>query len=203
MVSEVESMKTILYIDGRNTLGKMATIFTSENQPVPAWNTYNFKGLLAKVLEGITIDEMVFYFAKIKEHPDTKDKSQALIQARRLLKTALEKQGFKVILAGVVRGNIAKDARGKEILVFKEKGVDVSIAVDMVSAACDGNVKTAILASSDSDLQPAIREITKRNVESIYLGFELQQNKGLTATTKRTILIRNSEVLAYVESKLL
>ena len=203
MVSEVESMKTILYIDGRNTLGKMATIFTSENQPVPAWNTYNFKGLLAKVLEGITIDEMVFYFAKIKEHHDTKDKSQTLIQARRLLKTALEKQGFKVILAGVVRGNIAKDARGKEILVFKEKGVDVSIAVDMVSAACDGNVKTAILASSDSDLQPAIREITKRNVESIYLGFELQPNKGLTATTKRTILIRNSEVLAYVESKLL
>ncbi len=179
----------------------MASILTSEGQPVPAWDTYNFKGLLAKVLEGIAIDEMVFYFAKIKEHPDTKDKSQALIQARRLLKTALEKQGFKVILAGVVRGNIAKDLRGKEILVFKEKGVDVSIAVDMVAAACDGNVKTAILASSDSDLQPAIREITKRNVESIYLGFELQPNKGLTATTKRTILIRNSEVLAYTKAK--
>ncbi|MDR3642938.1 MAG: NYN domain-containing protein [Candidatus Doudnabacteria bacterium] len=196
-------MRTILYIDGRNTLGKMAAIFASVGKPVPAWHTYNFKGLLAKVLEGITIDEMVFYFAKIKEHPDTKEKSQALIQARRLLKTALEKQGFKVILAGVVRGNITKDARGKEILVFKEKGVDVSIAVDMVVAACDGNVKTAVLVSSDSDLQPAIREITKRNVESIYLGFELQPNKGLTATTRRTILIRNSEVLAYVEPRLL
>ena len=73
----------------------------------------------------------------------------------------------------------------------------------MVVAACDGNVKTAILASSDSDLQPAIREITKRNVESIYLGFELQPNKGLAATTKRTILIRNSEVLAFAEQKLL
>ena len=184
-------------------LGKMAAVFESEKQSVPAWHTYNFKGLLGKVLEGITIDEMVFYFAKIKEHPDTKDKSQALIQARRLLKTALEKQGFKVILAGVVRGNLTKDSRGKEILVFREKGVDVSIAVDMVAAACDGNVKTAILASSDSDLQPAIREITKRNVESIYLGFELQPNKGLTATTKRTILVRNSEVLAFVEQKLL
>lgn len=181
----------------------MSAVFESEKQPVPAWHTYNFKGLLAKVLEGITIDEMVFYFAKIKEHPDTKEKSQVLIQAQRLLKTALEKQNFKVILAGVVRGHIVKDSKGEEALIFKEKGVDVSIAVDMVAAACDGNVKTAILASSDSDLQPAIREITKRNVESIYLGFELQPNKGLTATTKRTILIRNSEALAYAEAKLL
>lgn len=196
-------MRAILYIDGRNTLGKMDAVFESEGQPVPAWHTYNFKGLLAKVLEGITIDEMVFYFAKIKEHPDTKEKSQALIQAQRLLKTALEKQGFKVILAGVVRGHMVKDAKGEEALVFKEKGVDVSIAVDMVAAACDGNLKTAILCSSDSDLQPAIKKMNERNLESIYLGFEMQPNKGLAATTKRTILIRNSEVLAYKKPRLL
>ena len=196
-------MKTVLYIDGRNMLGKMAAVFKSEKQSVQAWHTYNFKGLLTKVLEGIAVDEMIFYFAKIKEHPDTKDKSQALIQARRLLKTELEKQDFRVVMAGVVRGNITKDFKGKETLIFREKGVDVSIAVDMVATACDGNVKTAILASSDSDLQPAIREITKRNVEIIYLGFELQPNKGLTATTKRTILIRNSEVMSFVEQKLL
>lgn len=181
----------------------MDAVFESEGQPVPAWHTYNFKGLLAKVLEGITIDEMVFYFAKIKEHPDTKEKSQALIQAQRLLKTALEKQGFKVILAGVVRGHMVKDAKGEEALVFKEKGVDVSIAVDMVAAACDGNLKTAILCSSDSDLQPAIKKMNERNLESIYLGFEMQPNKGLAATTKRTILIRNSEVLAYKKPRLL
>ncbi len=140
--------------------------------------------------------------ARIKEHPNTKAKSQELIQARRLLKTHLEQQGFKVIMSGVVRGNLAKDAKGRQILVFKEKGVDVGIAVDMVSNACDGNIKTAILASSDSDLQPAVREVTKRNVEVIYLGFELQPNKGLTATTKRTILIRNAEALAFAKAQL-
>jgi uncharacterized LabA/DUF88 family protein len=72
----------------------------------------------------------------------------------------------------------------------------------MLNMACDGELKTAILASSDFDLQPAIRSLRKRNVECIYLGFEMEPNKGLTYTTSRTILIRNSEVLRSLPSKL-
>ena len=193
-------MKATLFIDGRNFLGKLEDVFQSEKHTVPEWATYNFRGLLNQVLKGLEVDRQIFYFAKIKEHPDTKEKSQKLISGRRLLKTHLEKQGFLVVFSGAVRGNYRKNDRGEEILVFKEKGVDISIAVDIVVAACDGKLKTAILGSSDSDLQPAIRELNKRNVESIYLGFEMMPNKGLTATTKRTILIRNSEVLQYPQN---
>ena len=71
----------------------------------------------------------------------------------------------------------------------------MKIAVDMVSLACDGKVKEIILASSDSDLQPAIKEVRDRHVSCIYLGFENQPNRGLSYTTNKTILIRNSEVL--------
>jgi len=88
-----------------------------------------------------------------------------------------------------------KGQNGKSVLVFKEKGVDVKIAVDMVSLACDKKVKEVILGSSDSDLQPAIKEVHDRNTNCVYLGFEVQPNKGLSFTTSRTILIRNSEVL--------
>ncbi len=84
---------------------------------------------------------------------------------------------------------------------FREKGVDVKIAVDLVTNACDKIIKTAILCSSDSDLQPAVKEAMKRGIEIIYLGFEFNPNKGLSYTTNRTILIRNSEVLsAYKKS---
>lgn len=193
-------MKTILFIDGRNFLGKLEDVFEVENKPVPSWETYDFHGLLNHVLKGIEVNERIFYFAKIKEHPDTKVRSQKLILERRLLKTHLENQGFKVILSGAVRGNYRKNEKGKDILVFKEKGVDISIAVDMVAAACDKLLKVAIIGSSDSDLQPAIRELNRRNVENIYLGFEMMPNKGLTATTKRTILIRNFEVLQFQQS---
>lgn len=103
-----------------------------------------------------------------------------------------------MILAGRVRGHIEKCIKGHETLTFKEKGVDVKLAVDMITLACNKELETAIIGSSDSDLQPAIRELRKRGVERIYLGFENSPNKGLTFTTNRTILIRNSEVIEFL-----
>ena len=53
------------------------------------------------------------------------------------------------------------------------------------------------MGSSDSDLQPAIKAVRERGVACMYLGFENQPNKGLSYTTNKTILIRNSEVLEF------
>ena len=83
---------------------------------------------------------------------------------------------------------------GKTKTIFREKGVDVRLAVDLVSLSCDKSIDRAIICSSDSDLQPAIAETRKRGVEVIYLGFENSPNKGLTFTTHRTVLFRNSEI---------
>lgn len=90
----------------------------------------------------------------------------------------------------------------KSKIIFKEKGVDVKISVDLVIAACDKKLKTAIICSSDSDLQPVIKEIRDRGVEVIYLGFEINPNKGLMYTTDRTILIRDFEILESFLGKL-
>ncbi len=190
-------MKTTLFIDGENFIKKMRTVFGIANKERLLLDKYNFKGLFDKALEGIKIDNTIFYFAHLKEHPDTKEKSRQLIAEQRLLKNSLQRQGFIVILSGRVRGQLEEDNRGKKTLIFKEKGVDVKVAVDMMVAACDGNLKTGIIGSSDSDLQPAIAELRNRNVECIYLGFEMMPNKGLVYTTNRTILIRNSEILEF------
>jgi uncharacterized LabA/DUF88 family protein len=190
-------METIFFIDGENFVKKIKAVLKQAKQPTRQLHLYNFKGLLDKVLKEVKISKSIFYFARIKEHPDTKEKSKQLIEAQRLLKTALERQGFEIVLSGSVRGQMEKGYRSKETLIFKEKGVDVKIAVDMVVSACGGGLKTAIIGSSDSDLQPAISELRKRKIEMIYLGFEMMPNKGLTYTTNRTILIRNSEVLEF------
>ena len=188
-------MEAVLLIDGENLKGKIKAVFRDAKRDKPIWHEYDFKSLFEKALKGVPIDRMVFYFANIKEHEGSKEKSQQLIQEQRLLKTHLEQQGFRVILSGRVRGQMEAGQSGKKILVFKEKGVDVKIGVDMVSLACDGKIKTIVLASSDSDLQPAIGEVKRRKVACVYLGFEAQPNKGLTYTTNRTILMRNSEIL--------
>ena len=195
-------MATFLLIDGENFKGKIRTVFKDTGKNRPIWHKYDFKGLLEKVLQGIDINKTIFYFAKIKEDPQTREKSKQLIEEQRLLKTHLERQGFDVILTGRVRGYMENNGiLDKPILVFKEKGVDVKIAVDMVSWSCDKKVEQIILGSSDSDLQPAIKEIRERNINCIYLGFENQPNKGITFTTNRTILIRNSEIIEFEKIK--
>lgn len=188
-------MKTILFIDGRNFIDKISSTLSQNKEKDVDFSIYDFKGLVNKVLAEIKIDRKIFYFGRLTEHPETFEKSKELIEKQRLLKTHLEEQGFEVILAGRVRGHTERCAKGHETLTFKEKGVDVKIAVDMITLACDKELKTAIIGSSDSDLQPAIYELKKRKIERIYLGFEDNPNKGLTFTTNRAILIRNSEVL--------
>lgn len=196
-------MKTILFIDGRNFIDKINSILNPNGEEDIDFSIYNFKGLIDKVLTKINIDRKIFYFGKLIKHPETIKKSEELIEKQRKLKTHLEEQGFEVTLAGRVRGHIEKCVKGHETLTFREKGVDVRIAVDMITLACNEELQTAILGSSDSDLQPAIKELRKRKVERIYLGFENNPNKGLTFTTNRTILIRNSEVAEFIGKTLI
>ena len=194
-------METVLLIDGENFKGKMKAVFKDIKKGKVMWHEYDFKGLLDKVLAGKQIDKKTFYFARIKEHEESKEKSKQLIEEQRLLKTHLEIQGFEVVLTGRVRGQMEDGHGEKKVLVFKEKGVDVKVAVDMVCLACDKKAKEIILGSSDSDLQPAIKEVRNRGVNCIYLGFETQPNKGLSFTTNNTILVRNSEISEFEKAQ--
>ncbi len=182
----------VLFIDGENFLHKLKEVLIDRKIDIRKvdLSKFNFNLLLNKSLEEYKIYRKIFYAAKLHFHQETKDKSVKLILFQRYLKTNLEKQGFIFSIAG----NVRSQKIGNKV-IFREKGVDVKIAVDLVSLACDRKLTTAILCSSDSDLQPAIEELKGRSVETIYLGFELNPNKGLTYTTNRTILFRNSEIL--------
>ncbi len=191
-------MKTILLIDGENFKGYIKEILKQSNGKSSIkidWSNYDFKRLLAPIIKERNIDKIVFYFSRIKFHKETGEKSKELIEERRHLKTHLEKQGFEISFAGRIRGMVEKVGWGRSKLVFKEKGVDVRIAVDMVSIACDKNAEEIILGSSDSDLQPAVDEIKKRGIKFTYLGFESNPNKGLLSKSKGFILLRNTEVV--------
>lgn len=200
-------MFTVLFIDGQNFLQKIKKILIQEGLLTKRekidWHNYDFLGLFNQVLQGLNTDEKFFYLAKLIEYKDTREKSKELIERQRLLKTLLEKQGFKTIVAGRVRGYSQETKNGKAVLSFKEKGVDVRIAVDMITMSLlDKKLDNIILASSDSDLQPAIKEIRKRKgAMIIYLGFEEGLNKGLSYTTNRTITIRNSEVVSFYKKQ--
>ncbi|KKP93647.1 MAG: hypothetical protein UR98_C0003G0017 [Parcubacteria group bacterium GW2011_GWA1_36_12] len=187
----------VLFIDGENFLHKFGDVLKQEGIPKNKTDLalINLNKLFKDPLKGFDIHRKIFYAARLHIHPETKKKSGELIRLQRKLRNSLVNQGYEFVIAGNVR---AQKIDNK--IVFREKGVDVRIAVDLVSLACDKKLTTAILCSSDSDLQPAIKELKERNVEVIYLGFEASPNKGLTYTTDRTILLRNSEIVAAYNS---
>lgn len=195
-------MDTYLFIDGENFLYKVENALQELGVPKHKIDTnrLDLLGLITEVLTGYTIAKKTFYSAKLRMFEETKEKSRILINKQRILKQNLEKQGFEFFIAGNVRPQPVI-TNGKTTYVFKEKGVDVKIAVDLVSLCCDRKIDTAILCSSDSDLQPAITELKRRGVKVVYLGFEIGPNKGLTFTCNKTILFRNSEILKYCPPK--
>lgn len=188
----------ILFIDGENFLHKVEEVIGKEQAVRDSDRivSVDLDKLFNLPLKGLRITRKIFYASRLHLHPETKRKSEELIRLQRKLRNNLVKLGYEFIIAGNVR---AQKVDGR--VIFREKGVDVKIAVDMVSLAADKKLTTAILCSSDSDLQPAITEIKKRGVEVVYLGFENNPNKGLTYTTNRTILLRNSEVLASLPQR--
>lgn len=194
--------KTILYIDGENLRHYINEVLRENgiSEKNATLLNVDLSKLLDKILKGIKVSKKIYYSARLRQHKETLEKSKKLIQKQRTLKAILEKQGFDFIMSGNVRPQkVMVDRKSK--IIFKEKGVDVRIAVDLVVAACDKKIKTAIICSSDSDLQPAIKEIRDCGVKVLYLGFEIKPNKGLMYTTNRAILIRNSEVLECFNKK--
>ncbi|MEN8252926.1 MAG: NYN domain-containing protein [Patescibacteria group bacterium] len=190
--------KTILYIDSENLKFYIKKVFR-QSKIKNEIEDIDFNFLFDSVLKDVKIDKKRFYSAKLHFSKNSPKKSKDLIQKQRALKAKLENSEFDFIIGGNVRGQVIK-VDGKTKTIFREKGVDVRIAVDIVKETCENKINRIILCSSDSDLQPAVYEAKKKNVEIIYLGFELNPNKGLIYTTNRTILLRNSEILAALKN---
>lgn len=186
-------VKASLFIDGENFLHKVKEVLGQRVRSRDL-SLIDISGLIGNALQNLKIDKKVFYSSRLHEYKDTLKKSRELVLFQRRLKTNLEKQGFEFILAGNVRAQKVT-VNGKTKILFREKGVDVKIAIDMVSQAADGELTAAVLCSSDSDLQPAVQELKRRKVKVVYLGFETEPNRGLMYTCDRTILLRDVEVL--------
>jgi uncharacterized LabA/DUF88 family protein len=69
----------------------------------------------------------------------------------------------------------------------------------MVAMTCDNMVQKVFLVASDSDYQPAVKEIRRRHKKVIYVGFEVNPNLGLIAKTDNRIIISNATVLKFGE----
>lgn len=187
----------IAFIDGENTKGRIKEVFKKYKLDTPEWSRYDFKALFDHVFSMNPVVVRKFYRANPKPHPDLREESEILLTSYRSLGGHLSRQGFEVIRAGTLRADYrsTNDKKPK----FREKGVDVSLAVGMVTAACDNLADTIFLVASDSDYQPAVAEIRKRKKKVVYVGFEVNPNLGLIAKTSDRVIISDADVLKFAK----
>jgi len=191
-----------LYIDGENFLFKVADILKSaklikEKSDITRLKVSYLKDILGKVNK---IGQVQFYSAKLHFYTESntlRKKSEILIESQRRLKRYLTNDGAEFVMSGHVRlqNFVPADKNHREKVSFKEKGVDVRLAIDIMADVCDGKTKTIFLASSDSDMIPVVREAQKRKCRVIYVGFATQPNHGLIVACDQSILFRDDEII--------
>lgn len=198
--------RTVLYVDGENFLFKVADVLKKSGnvKHKPEITKFHFSELMKSALSEYKVDETRFYAAKLHLHKDTKaleKQSMTVIESQRRLKRNLMNDGVDFIISGHVRLQDTVPAKkGKPArYIFKEKGTDVQLAVDALAGVCDGEVDTVLLLSSDSDMQPVVKEVKKRGAWVVYVGFENVPNVGLSHNCDQTILLRKYEIVEAFE----
>jgi uncharacterized LabA/DUF88 family protein len=133
------------------------------------------------------------YYTGVFRNLDGSDKSKSLIKGQQKFFSNLENDGFTI-----KRGRIMPIEK-----VYKEKGTDVKIAVDLVIGAVDNHYDTAILVSSDTDLIPAIRYIKYRSKKIEYVGFAHAPSLGIQKYANVSRLLLPEDIERFKEKKLL
>ena len=83
--------------------------------------------------------------------------------------------------------------------VFQEKGVDVHIAVDLLTGAYDNHYDTAVLVSSDTDLIPAVHGVRKKGKKIEYVGFAHRPSFGLNKNVDLTTTLRREDLVNFLK----
>lgn len=193
-----------LLIDGENFRHQIAGVLL-KHKKITNKNDYfdfDFAGFCQEILQTEEL-EIEYFTTKIKQPKFKIPKSLSNlikninVQNRRWI-AQLTNQKVKIIKAGYlkVRQSNACIHCGKKTLVLQEKGVDVRVATELVMAARTKTPKLA-LASSDSDIVPAIEVAHKLGAQIIYVCYDQSLNRSVAANAQRTVTFSDKDVIKF------
>jgi uncharacterized LabA/DUF88 family protein len=161
------SEKVTIFIDGANLLHGLVLDFKRIN--------VDFEKIVTKLLDGRQLSRVYYYSAlPIQERDEERYAKQQKFHA------ALQKKPyFRVVLGRL-------EPRGD---TYVEKGVDISLAIDMLDLAFHDTYDTAILISGDGDFSRAVEIVQRmgKHVENASTKSCLSNN--LQQTCDKTIII--------------
>lgn len=170
----------IVLIDGSNFYFKLKDLKLHQLL------NFDFSRFIKHLTKDYKIIQTTYYVGAIRTDGTTK--VQKMFNNQRKLLAHLRKHKLSYSLGYLLR------SKGK----FHEKGVDVNIAVDIVSGALKGKYDRCILVSSDTDLLPAILMAQEAGKTVEYIGFSHQPSLAMVANCSESRLLKKEDLLPFV-----
>ena len=148
---------------------------------------FDYKTFAQFLARGRTVESATYYIGKVRSHGDAK--GEELRRWQQKLVARLQNMEWRVEY-----GHMMENSG-----VFQEKGVDVHIAVDLLTGAYDNCYDTAVLVSSDTDLIPAIHGVRRKGKKIEYIGFAHRPSFGLIKNVDLTTTLRREDLVAFLK----
>ena len=173
-------METVaVFIDGSNFYYKVKDL------GIRHLASFDYRGLAEWLAHGRKVVYCGYYVGVVRARPgDAKAEAMKNQQANLFNNLRSKRQRITVH-----RGFIMENAG-----VYHEKGVDVKIAVDLLTGAYEGSYDTAILLSSDTDLIPVIQKVRTLGKAVEYIGFAHRPSLGLQKHASLSRLLIRAEI---------
>lgn len=181
--------RVAVYIDGSNFYGYLK----DREIAFPRGTKFDFKEFINFLVGDKREIVSKRYYTGVFRNLNRTTKSKNLVRGQQKFFSNLKNDGFII-----KRGRIMPIDR-----VYKEKGTDVKIAVDLIVGAVDNLYDVAILVSSDTDLIPAIRYVKYKDKKIEYVGFAHAPSLGIQKYANLSRLLLPEDIEKFKEKTLL
>ncbi|MHA1771478.1 MAG: NYN domain-containing protein [Candidatus Thorarchaeota archaeon] len=180
--------KFIVFIDGMNFLKAWRGICKLKHiSSSTRWDAIKLREVMKGLLPKQRLADVRYYSSSIR--PKDARLMQSTMKGLTGLHNALNKIGFTCIIRkNRVRQEECPLCHGT-FPKLKEKGVDVSIAIDMVTFGIENKFDSAILVSGDADFIPAVEYLKKLHKFVIVVQFRDVISEHLKHNANQTIFL--------------
>ena len=173
--------KCIVLIDGSNFYFKLKDLGLHNLL------SFNFSKFIQLIARSYKVVNACYYVGRIRQ--DGRDKTNKLFNSQQKLLGNLKKHKISYQFGYLLKSGGA----------YREKGVDVQIAVDMLVATYENIADRIILVSSDTDLAPAIKKAREKGKIVEYIGFSHKPSVAMVSFCSESRLLTKEDILPLVK----
>lgn len=175
--------KCIVLIDGSNFYFKLKDLGLKNLLD------FDFTGFIKFLSKNGVVIKTVYFVGKVKN--DGTEKIKKMQASQQKLFSHLKNHHVQYSLGYLMKSG------GK----IHEKGVDVAIAVELLTATYEKQCDKIILISSDTDLLPAILKAKQKSMKVEYIGFAHKPSIALVSQCSSSKLLDFGDLEMFVKSK--